>query len=382
MPEQPVVVVLTEQQCTVDSEGQVVGRAPLGALESLSAKFPCTVVARVGAVVNSSNSGEGVPLLPKANGVALTWSGTKSVVSLVRGVWAQVGRHRAVVVYLPGLLGVVGGVIARVRRRKLIVVVVGNAAESLGPNVVPGWRGALARLLLHHGSRWVARRADVARYVTARALQRVYPAGKGTWSIAASDVRAGAVATQPRRRPEGSVRLLTVASMDQPYKGVPDLVKAVEHVREGGDDVTLCVAGTGRLRASIEAEVSHRGVVQFLGHLTGKALSDAYRDADAFALASWTEGMPRALVEAMSAGLPAVATDVGGVSEVLGAPWLRRVRDSSDLAEGLALLLSSQTSWSEVSAENLSRAAHLRRCAHEGDAEFVLAVTQFMEARS
>ncbi len=176
------------------------------------------------------------------------------------------------------------------------------------------------------------------------------------------------------------MRLLTVASMDRPYKGVPDLLDAVEQVRQTGADITLLVAGTGRLKASIEAEADSRGApVKFLGHLTGKALNDAYAEADAFALASWTEGMPRALIEAMSEGLPAVATDVGGVSELLGEPWLRRPRDVADLALGLELLMSSQFSWSEISADNLARAAHLLEATALGDAAFVAAVTELLE---
>ncbi|WP_347351508.1 glycosyltransferase family 4 protein [Intrasporangium sp.] len=238
----------------------------------------------------------------------------------------------------------------------------------------------MARSLLHRGSRWVVRHADVARYVTTCALQQVYPAGPRTRSFAASGVRQGRVATQPRSRPTGSVRLLTVASMDRPYKGVPDLLDAVEQVRQTGADITLLVAGTGRLKASIEAEADSRGApVKFLGHLTGKALNDAYAEADAFALASWTEGMPRALIEAMSEGLPAVATDVGGVSELLGEPWLRRPRDVADLALGLELLMSSQFSWSEISADNLARAAHLLEATALGDAAFVAAVTELLE---
>ncbi|WP_207555905.1 glycosyltransferase family 4 protein [Intrasporangium flavum] len=382
MPDRPAVAVLTEQQCSLAPNGEILGRTQLGALESLAAKVPCTLVARVGRTDLTKAPESGVPLLQGAHGAALPWSGPASLISLIRGVWRQVGRHEVVVVYLPGLLGVVGGATARLRRRRLVVIVVGNAAQSVGPDVVPGWRGVMARSVLHRGSRWLARRADVARYVTTHALQGVYPAGPRTRSVAASDVRCGDVATQPRRRPDGPVRLLTVASMDQPYKGVPDLVDAVARVRDAGGDLTLRVAGTGRLRASIESQVAPRGGVEFLGHLSGQALRDAYADADAFALASWTEGMPRALVEAMSAGLPTVATDVGGVSELLGAPWVRRPKDIADLATGLGLLLSPQTRWSELSADNIARAAQLRHAAARGDDEFVAAVTQLLEDRS
>lgn len=369
------VVVFTEQQCTVDPGGALVGRATLGAVQSLSRATSCTLVARVRPVTEP-----GVPLLPFARAEGVPWSGVRALPRLIGRAWSLIGQHRVVVVYLPGVVGVVAGVLARLRRRSLVAVVVGNAAESLSSDVVPGWRGAAARWVLHRGSGWLTSRAAVVRYVTSRALQRVYPAGARARTVAASDVSLPETQREPRGRPAGPVRVLTVASMDQPYKGVPDLVDAVGRVRRAGGDITLRIAGTGRLLAEIERRAGAGGAVEFLGHLSGDALQDAYAGADAFALASWTEGMPRALVEAMAHGLPAVATDVGGVSEILGEPWVRRPRDVDDLATGLSALVSPDLDWHQVSAENLARAARLQHAAVAGDADFVAAVTHLLEA--
>jgi sugar transferase (PEP-CTERM/EpsH1 system associated) len=73
------------------------------------------------------------------------------------------------------------------------------------------------------------------------------------------------------------------------------------------------VAGEGPLRAELEASIEHKdsgAVVRLLGHRTDIPLLLAA--ADAFVLTSWSEGMSNTILEAMAAGRPVVATQVGG----------------------------------------------------------------------
>ncbi|MFJ1707740.1 glycosyltransferase [Kitasatospora sp. NPDC088346] len=79
-------------------------------------------------------------------------------------------------------------------------------------------------------------------------------------------------------------------------------------------DVHLALAGEGPLRAAAEAGDT-TGRAHFLGHLDDPA--PLYRAADALLLSSDSEGVPGVLIEAALAGLPAVATDVGWVRDVV-----------------------------------------------------------------
>lgn len=78
----------------------------------------------------------------------------------------------------------------------------------------------------------------------------------------------------------------------------------------------LLIAGAGPDEAKLRALSGELGVnVRFLGHR--EDVADLMRAADAFVLSSVVEGMPTVLLEALSSGLPCVATEVGGVGEIV-----------------------------------------------------------------
>lgn len=84
--------------------------------------------------------------------------------------------------------------------------------------------------------------------------------------------------------------------------------------------VRYVFVGDGELRASLEELARSLGLaceVLFLGWQ--RDLVEVYADLDVVCLTSLNEGLPAALIEAMAAGKPVVATDVGGVRELLGA---------------------------------------------------------------
>jgi glycosyltransferase involved in cell wall biosynthesis len=86
----------------------------------------------------------------------------------------------------------------------------------------------------------------------------------------------------------------------------------------GGRRIRLVVVGDGELRADIEAYVRDTGLVaqvEFCGWR--QDMGDLYRRLDAVILTSKNEGTPVALIEAMAAGLPFVATAVGGVRDLM-----------------------------------------------------------------
>jgi glycosyltransferase involved in cell wall biosynthesis len=137
-------------------------------------------------------------------------------------------------------------------------------------------------------------------------------------------------------RSAGALRLICVASLEQHYKGHDVLVRAVASCVQRGLDLRLAFAGHGRVRSEIESlarEVGISGRCEFLGHLSQSSAVMAELDrSDLFVLASRTEGLPRALIEAMARGLPCVATSVGGIPELLPPEDLAPPDDVAALA--------------------------------------------------
>jgi glycosyltransferase involved in cell wall biosynthesis len=81
------------------------------------------------------------------------------------------------------------------------------------------------------------------------------------------------------------------------------------------EGVTLLVAGDGPERARLERVAGER--VRFLGPQTRERVLELFRAADASLLSSSWENFPHTVVEALAVGTPVLATDVGGVAEVV-----------------------------------------------------------------
>jgi glycosyltransferase involved in cell wall biosynthesis len=107
----------------------------------------------------------------------------------------------------------------------------------------------------------------------------------------------------------GPLRLLNVAALAD-KKRHADLIDAV-----AGMDAELEIVGDGELRDELVARAGRN--VRFLGALPPERVAERMRAADVFVLSSEFENLPVVLLEALACGLPVVATDVGGVREVV-----------------------------------------------------------------
>jgi glycosyltransferase involved in cell wall biosynthesis len=230
----------------------------------------------------------------------------------------------------------VGGAAARPR----LVVTVHNAAPS------GGLGGAVYRLLEH----LVARRADQVLCVSgdlesrmrglrarrvARALVPAPPAPAGASDNTLAMLRAELGAGGEPRPPI----VLTVARL-APQKGLDTLIDAAGRWHGRDPAPILAIAGEGPLEAELARRATAAGAnARFLGRRDDvPALMAA---ADVFALPSVWEGQPLVVQEALRAGLPLVASRVGGIPDLTGpdAALLVPPGDAAALAGAVASVL-------------------------------------------
>jgi glycosyltransferase involved in cell wall biosynthesis len=138
---------------------------------------------------------------------------------------------------------------------------------------------------------------------------------------------------------EGELRVLSVGRLD-PEKNPRLLLEAFGRVRGRDPRWRLVVVGDGPLLAELEAAAPPG--VEFRGYVpSGPSLWEEYDRSVAFLHVSLTEGLPQVLAEAQAAGLPIVATDVGGVRAALAggdAALLVPPRDAEAIVAALLRL--------------------------------------------
>lgn len=144
-------------------------------------------------------------------------------------------------------------------------------------------------------------------------------------------------------RPDGA-ELLFVGRLAE-VKGVAVLLDALVEVAKAHPDVHLTLVGDGPERQRFEQVAAATGVdgmVTFAGYRSQADVAAFLADTDVFVLPSFAEGVPVTLMEALGAAVPVVATQVGGVSELVDHGvngYVVRPGDSEPLARALIELL-------------------------------------------
>lgn len=137
--------------------------------------------------------------------------------------------------------------------------------------------------------------------------------------------------------PVGAMVVLTVRRLV--YKnGIDTLIESARIALKQNSSLVFLAVGTGPDREAVKAKVQQLGISRsfmFTGFVSDSDLPSYYNAADVFVLPSKSgEGLPLVALEAMSTGLPVVATNVGGIAEVLAEGYGKLV--ASDEPEEMA----------------------------------------------
>ena len=119
------------------------------------------------------------------------------------------------------------------------------------------------------------------------------------------------------RKPHQGFVVMTVARLEK-VKGIEYLIKAVKNFQFPISNFQLLVIGDGSERKNLEKLIGERNLANKVKLLGFKENAASYLDLfDIFTLTSVKEGLPYTILEAGLAGLPVIASDVGGVGEII-----------------------------------------------------------------
>lgn len=144
-------------------------------------------------------------------------------------------------------------------------------------------------------------------------------------------------------RADGEIRIIYAGRLVK-EKGVQVLLEALQICVNRGHPARLVICGDGNYREALERQIEVsdlRQYVDFRGELDKEELSHALHEADIAVVPSlWYETFGRAAAEAMAAGLPVIATDAGGIEDVVGDAGIVVNRGATDeLANAIERLI-------------------------------------------
>jgi glycosyltransferase involved in cell wall biosynthesis len=291
---------------------------------------------------------------------ALPWRTGRRKPTDVWRVWRALRGHRFAIVHHH-----VGGKLLSWLTRhfsgaRIIVHVHGRVieAESFAPREIH----------IRHADAAIATSREVAQWIRGVRPDVVYA------GVETEAETSGSMALVPGR----TGHTIGTACRLVPVKDLMTLLGALVRLRDDVPDARLEIAGDGPERSRLEREVAARsltGAVTFLGWRADiRAVMSGW---DVFALPSLEESFPIAALEAMTAGLPVVASAVGGLPELVidgETGWLVPPGDPGALAERLRALLLNPELRRALGASGRNRARQ-----HFSMEQMVAAITRIYD---
>ena len=266
---------------------------------------------------------------------------------------------RAVIIRAPSSCGYIAAKYCRKTGRPFLVEAVGCPWDSL-------WNHSLRGKVLAPFEWFKFRRtigyADYAVYVTSEFLQHRYPTrGKNT-SISDVELQSADDAVLEKRlgkigSHEGTLKIGTGAAVNVAFKGQRFVIEALAKLKEQGNtDFEYHMAGGGdnTVLKNLADELGVADQVVFEGILPHDRMFEWLDDMDLYIQPSLQEGLPRAVVEAMSRGLPAFGARTGGIPELLGDDCIFPRKDVNAIAEKICSV--SRASMEQMAKNNFEHA--------------------------
>ena len=252
----------------------------------------------------------------------------------------------AIIIRLPGTYKAVS--LAKKCNKTCLVEVVGCPFDSLWNY---SFKGKALALSSYRKMKKALKNADYAIYVTEHFLQNRYPTNG--ISIGCSDVQINEVPEMEvnsriadiSNSQKKKLIIGTAAGIGVRYKGQQYIIQALKILKDKGvEEFEYQIAGNGDSSYLLEQARKYNveDKIVFVGSIPHDKIFDWYKSIDIYAQPSKQEGLPRALVEAMSCGTPCIGSNAGGIPELLPKEVIFKKGKVNELSEILLKMMDNE----------------------------------------
>lgn len=225
--------------------------------------------------------------------------------------------------------------------------------------------------IIDNEAKKLVKKANATLYVTEEALQKEYPPNAKAYEDSNDDYFTCGVSDVviekeylferlPMNSESNHFILISVGFMDSYRKGQHILIETVKILKDKGYSIELRLIGEGKKKEEFEQLAKRLGLekeVLFLGKISSReTLFQQLKESDIFLLPSKLEGLPRVIIEALSASLPVIASDVNGNSELVQSELLVQEFKASNYSEKIQELIENPVFYNDISKENYQKA--------------------------
>ena len=243
-------------------------------------------------------------------------------------------KNDFIIIRLPSIIGLLAVYLAKKKYKKYLIESVGCAWDSYRLHSL---KGKLIAFPMYYITKYFIKTAPSILYVTKFFLQSRYPS-KTKHKIACSDVeiiidskvlnkRIKKISLKSKEEP---IRIGMIGSLEAKYKGFETAFKALSLLKHQNTSFILEIVGSGSelYINNLKKKYGLQNNIKIIGTLPHPEPIFSWLDSvDIYLHPSSTEGLPRALIEAMSRGCACLGSNVGGISELIEKEYLHKIED-------------------------------------------------------
>lgn len=307
-----------------------------------------------------------IVFLPLADYQGLV-QGIKYMPVTVYKVFNAVKSSQANLLRLPGLISNIAGISCILLNKKISMQLVGDPYDVFSSGV-GGKYAPILKIVFTNLTKYICKNAAVTSYVTQYTLQKKYPYSRNAVNISYSDVNL-----EPSVFEEKNIRndnliekevinFLMVGSLEQRYKGFDIALRAISQLKTN-KKFTINIVGEGIYLEELKElarKLNLSEVINFCGKVSHEEVLRLMILCDIFLMPSRTEGLPRALIEAMAMGAPAIGSNVGGIPELLDREFIFTNENYSELSKMILKLINS-SEINQISKSNMNKVLNYRK---------------------